>query len=636
MQPSGSLPMSNFRIGLHAPKAARCLFLLALFPFFALAQSQLDPVVVTGTREPQTLSRSTADIVVIDADTIRDSTADSIEDLLRREAGMQLTRNGGPGQSTGFFIRGASTNGTVVLIDGVRVGSATVGQAEFESLSLAQIDHIEVRRGPASSLYGADAVGGVVQIFTRRGDGSPRVVAHAAIGGYGSQQGDLGVSGSQGGFDYSVSAGRERSDGVSALRPNDQFGDYNPDKDGYGRSFGQARLGYEPAAGHHIGITLVETRLNAQYDSAEFNPPDFNADPSPDFRNHLTTKLASIDYRGVLSSRWTTTLQASKNIDDDDSGGTTLSRFKTDREQATWQNALQLGAEQQLVLAYEYLHEAVQADVFTDRPDRNNNALVAGYSGAFGANNLEASLRHDDNSVYGDNTTGSLGYSYRLTPQFKLRALGGTTFRAPTFNDLFYPGFGVSTVKPERGRSFEVGAEWQSGGSRASATVYRNDVTDLIGFQPDATQCPPDPAYAFGCAANTSRARLQGATLTGAQRWGGLDVRAVVDLVDAKDRDTGERLARRAAHQESLAADYRTGAWTFGGSLLDIGSRPDGGVVLGGYVLVNLNATWHFMPQWRVEASLLNALDHRVEPVRDYRGLGRQAWIGLRFDGKGL
>lgn len=546
MQQSGSLPMSNFRIGLHAPKAACCLFLVALIPLGAFAQSQLDPVVVTGTREPQTLSRSTADIVVIDADTIRDSTADSIEDLLRREAGMQLTRNGGPGQSSGFFIRGASTNGTVVLIDGVRVGSATVGQAEFESLSLAQIDHIEVRRGPASSLYGADAVGGVVQIFTRRGEGSPRVVAHAAIGGYGSQQGDLGVSGSQGGFDYSVAAGRERSDGVSALRPNDQFGDYNPDKDGYGRSFGQARLGYAPASGQHIGITLMETRLNAQYDSAEFNPPDFNADPSPDFRNHLTTKLASIDYRGVLSSRWTTTLQASKNIDDDNSGGTTLSRFKTDREQATWQNALQVGVDQQIVLGYEYLHEAVQADVFTDQPERNNNALIAGYSGAFGASNLEASLRRDDNSVYGDNTTGSLGYSYGLTPQFKLRALGGTTFRAPTFNDLFYPGFGVSTVQPERGRSFEVGAEWQSGGSRASATVYRNDVSDLIGFQPDATQCPPDPAYAFGCAANTSRARLQGATLTGAQRWGGLDLRAVVDLVDAKDRDTGVRLARRA------------------------------------------------------------------------------------------
>ncbi len=636
MQQSGSLPMSNFCIGLRAPKAARFLFLVALFPIGAWAQSQLGPVIVTGTREPQALSRSTADIVVIDADTIRDSSADSVEDLLRREAGMQLVRNGGPGQSSGFFVRGASTNATVVLIDGVRVGSASLGQAEFESLSLAQIDHIEVRRGPASSLYGADAVGGVIQIFTRRGEGSPRIVAHAAVGGYGSQQGDLGVSGSQGGFDYALAAGRERSDGVSAIRPNDQFGSFNPDKDGYGRNFGQMKLGYTPAPGHRIGVTLIETRLNAQFDSAEFNPPDFNADPTPDFRNHLTTQLASIDYRGDISPLWTTAVQASKNVDDAKSGGTTLSRFRTDREQATWQNALHLAPDQQLILAYEYLHESVQADVFSDEPKRNNNALVASYAGKFGASNLEASLRQDDNSVYGNNTTGSIGYSYELTPQFKLRALGGTTFRAPTFNDLFYPGFGVSTVQPERGRSIEVGAQWQSGGTSASATVYRNDVTDLIGVQQDPTMCPPDPAFAFGCAANTSRARLQGATLSGTQRWGGLDVRAVVDFLDAKDRDTGQRLVRRAAHQETLAADYQTGAWSFGGSVLDIGSRPDGGIVLGGYALVDVNATWRFLPQWRVEASVLNALDHRVEPIRDYQGLGRQAWIGVRYDGKGF
>jgi vitamin B12 transporter len=628
--------MSSLSTGLRVPKAARCLLLLALSPLGALAQSQLDPVIVTGTREPQALSRSTADIVVIDYDTIRDSTADSVEDLLRREAGMQLTRNGGPGQSSGFFIRGASTNGTLVLIDGVRVGSASLGQAEFESLSLAQIDHIEVRRGPASSLYGADAVGGVVQIFTRRGDGSPRIAAHAAVGGYSSQQGDLGISGAQGGFDYALAGGRERSDGISAIRPNDQNGFYNPDNDGYGRNFGQLQLGYTPAPGHRIGVTLVETRLNAQYDSAEFNPPDFTANPSPDFRNHLTTKLASIDYRGTLSSLWTTTLQASKNVDDDNSGGTTLTRFTTDREQATWQNALNFSPDQQVVLAYEYLRETVQSEEFTSEPERHNNALIGGYSGKFEASTLEASLRQDDNSVYGNNTTGSLGYSYQLTPQFKLRALGGTTFRAPTFNDLFFPGFGISTIQPERGKSIEIGAEWLSGGSHASATLYRNDVKNLIGFQADPTMCPPDPAYAFGCADNTGRARLQGATLTGSQRWGGLHVSAIVDVLDAKDQDTGERLARRAAHQETFAADYSTGAWAFGGSVLDVGSRPDAGIVLGGYALVNLNATWRFTPQWRLEASLLNALDHRVEPVRDYQGLGRQAWIGVRYDGKGL
>ena len=178
--------------------------LLALFPLTALAQSQLDPVVVTGSREALPLSQNTGDIVVIDAETIRNSTADSVADLLRREAGLQLARNGGPGQNSGFFLRGASTNGTLVLLDGVRIGSATLGQAEFEALNLAQIDHIEILRGPASSLYGADGVGGVVQIFTRRSDGAPRFVAGAAVGGYTSAKSDVGVSGGHGPFDYAA------------------------------------------------------------------------------------------------------------------------------------------------------------------------------------------------------------------------------------------------------------------------------------------------------------------------------------------------------------------------------------------------------------------------------------------------
>ena len=626
--------MFNFRSGLCRPIAACRLLFIVLFPLGAFAQTQLDTVSVVGTREPQALSRSSADIVVIDAETIRNTTADSVEDLLRRAAGLQIIRNGGPGQSSGYFVRGMSTNGTLVLIDGVRAGSATLGQADFEALSLAQIDRIEVLRGPASSLYGADGVGGVVQIFTRRGEGSPRVTGSAAIGGYGSRSGDFGVSGSQNDFDYAVSLGRDSSRGVSATRPGAPFGVFNPDRDGYARDFGNLRLGYTPAAGHRIGMSLLETHLNSQYDSADFDAA-FNPDPSADFRTRLTTRVAAIDYRGTLSSMWTTSVQAANNVDDSKSGGMTISRFKTERDQLTWQNALRVGADQQLVLAYEYLRERATADVFPEPQRRHNDAFVVGYSGRLAGLDLQADLRHDANSAYGSNTTGRVGASYELVADFKLRALAGTSFRAPTFNDTGFPFFGIPTIKPERGRSIELGANWESGTTRAALTVYRNRVKDLIGFDPDpnGTDCPP--GY-FGCAANVARARLQGATLSVGQRWGGLDVRATADLLDATDADTGVRLARRAAHQETLAVDYANGAWSIGGSLLDVGSRPDGGVVLGGYATFDLRATWRFLPQWRVEAKLLNALDHRIEPLLAYQGLGRQAWLGVRFDGRGL
>jgi vitamin B12 transporter len=281
------------------------------------------------------------------------------------------------------------------------------------------------------------------------------------------------------------------------------------------------------------------------------------------------------------------------------------------------------------VLAYEYLHEEVSGDVFTDKPERRNNAVLAGYAGGFGRTRLEASVRYDDNSVYGSNTTGNLGASYEVMTGLKLRARAGTTFRAPTFNDLFFPGFSNPNLKPERGRSVEVGATWQSAATSAAVTVYRNDVTDLITSDSNCS-----------CGTNVGRARLQGATLSGAQHWGGLNVRATVDFLDATNLDTGARLNRRAAHQESLIADYDSAPWSVGGSIVDVGARPDGPegttFVLGGYAVVDLRAAWRFRKQWRLEAKLLNAFDHRVEPVRDYQGLGRQAWLGIRYDTNGF
>jgi vitamin B12 transporter len=600
------------------------------------ADGTLDAVVVTATREPEAVGRSSADIVVIDAATIRNTTADSVEDLIRRVAGMQVVRNGGPGQNSGFFIRGASTNSTVVLVDGVRVGSATLGQAEFEALGLAQIERIEVLRGPASSLYGADAVGGVVQIFTRRGAGVPRWYGGAEIGGYHSGRGDVGASGSTAAWDYALSLGHERSRGVSAIAPGDVFGNFNPDRDGFRRNSATVQVGFAPAPGHRIGARVLETQLNSQYDASEFLPPTFAADPSADFRNRLTTRVASIDYRGAPTPFWTMTVQGSRAVDDLTSGGTVQSRFVTRREQATWQNALAVARDQRLLLAYEHLVETASADVFASELKRRNDAVVLGYSGTFDVKTLQADIRRDDNSAYGANTTGRLGGSLEVVRGVKLRALAGTTFRAPTFNDLAFPGFGVPTIRPERGRSVEAGLSWQGGDASASATVYRNHVRDLIVFQPDRAFCPPEPAYDFGCAANVGSARLQGATIAAAGRWRGFDLRASVDFLDAVDADTGVRLPRRAAHQESAALDYEAGTWRAGAAVLFVGSRPDNGVVLGGYGLVDLRVAWRPRPTWRVEAKLNNALDRQVEPLRDYRGLGRQAWLGVRHDSAGL
>ncbi len=594
----------------------------------------LPQVVVIASREPQPRDQVTADVIVIDAQRIRDTAADSLEDLLRREAGLQVVRYGGPGQSAGVLIRGVGSQGTVVLIDGVRVGSATLGLVAFDSISMSQIDRIEVLRGPASSLYGADAVGGVVRITTLRGQGPASASARLAVGGYDSVEGDAAVSGSAGRFDYAASVSFEGSDGVSAVRPGDEYGVYNPDRDGYDRRTAQLGLGYTLVPGHRVSLNLTDAHLKAHYDGTA--APDYDA--ALDHINRLDTQVISIGYDGVWSPVWTTRVQLAFNEDDANQGASAPERSLTRRDQYTWQNAFTLAAGHEVVAVLERLDEKAEQLSYLSNKKRTNDAFGLGYLGRFGANLLSLDVRRDDNSVYGGNNTGRIGLGHDFGQGLSVRALAGTTFRAPAFNDLYYVDYGVDSLQPERGRSIELGLDWRVDQSSASLTIYRNRVKDLISFQRSESLCPSNPNfdYKYGCASNVGRALLEGASLTATHQIDALSLRAVVDLLNAKDDDTGERLPFRARHQETLSADYQIRDWTLGGTVMVVGDRISGGEVLGGYTTIDLQARWRLTSQWRLEAKVLNVTDRDIEYVRDYRALGRQAWIGVRYSGVGF
>jgi vitamin B12 transporter len=609
---------------------------LAFTTFHPHAQIRLDPVIVIASREPLTRDRVTADVVVIDAERIRESSADSLEDLLRREAGVQLSRNGGPGHAAGVFIRGGTASSTLVLVDGVRVGSATLGQVAFEAISLSQIERIEVLRGPGSSLYGADAVGGVVQITTRRGQGTPTMSGRLAIGGLGSREGDAALSGSTERIDYALSVSGEHSDGVSVLRPGDSFGNYNADRDGFDRRTAQARVGWTLLPGHRVAASFIDAHLTSYADVAEYPPPDFLPIPNNNYRANLHTQVAALAYDGALSALWTTRLHWAHGEDDSLEGDLTRNQYTTRRDQITWQNAFNLESGAQVVTVLEHLREEGRSVAFDSLKTRDNDSLGLGYSGNWGGHRLSADLRHDRNSVYGGNTAGRLGWAHGLVDGLSVRALAGSTFRAPTFNDLYYQGYGVAAIQPERGRSVEAGIDWRTGERSVSLTAFRNWVSDLIAYEPDRSYCPPDPAYDFGCARNISRALLRGVSINAADRIGGVDWRTTLDFLSARDQSTGQPLERRARRQGTVSADLPIGAWTFGASLVGVGERPDGGKQLGGYATVDLQARWRFDPHWQFEAKLLNAADRDYEPARDYRPIGRQGWLAVRYGGAGL
>jgi len=605
----------------------------------AAAGADPNRIVVTGSREPAAAGWLAADLVVIDAEQIRASTADSIEDLLRREAGLQLSRNGGPGASAALLIRGAGSGNTLVLVDGVRIGSATLGQVEFEGLSLGMVERIEVLRGPGSSLYGADGAGGVVQIFTRRGGQGTHAGAWLAAGQYGAAEGAVHASGRMGAFDLAGSLSHEQLDGVSTLRAGDRFGNHNPDRDGSRRTTAQSQLGWRPAEGHRVGLSLLQSKLDSRFDASEFLPPDYAQDPSPDFHNKLDNQIASLEHRGEWNAAWTTTLRASAHEDDLHSGGTVIDRFRTRREQLDAQASWRIDADQRLTLAYEGLTEKATSSAFVADLQRDNHALVLAWLGALGPVRTQADLRHDDNSAYGQVTTGRLGGSMKLGEAWRVRTLAGSSFRAPSFNDQGYPGYGIPPgvydgfdIKPERGVSIEFGVDGRWADVDLSATAWRNRMRDLIVYEADRSFCPDDPSYDFGCAANVGHSRMQGLTLSGGWQAGGWQLRGQADFIDAKNADTGARLNRRAAHQFSVSAEYTLGDWRFGAAVLQVGARPDGGATLPEETTLDLKARWQFAAHWTLEAKVINATDEDLQPVRDYQGLGRQAWLGVRYE----
>ena len=308
-----------------------------------------DTVVVTANRTPQRADDVIPDTVVVTSEDIARAGANSVADVLRRQRGIEIARNGGAGTSTSVFLRGANSNQVVVLVDGVRIGSATTGAAAWNAIPLSSIDHIEIVYGPLSALYGADAIGGVVQIFTKKSDGHPVFSAGAGGGTYGTNQYDASVHGATGGehsVTYALSGAREESDGFSATRPG-AFG-YNPDDDGYTRNSVNGRVALRLAEGHEIGAQFLQSRLNAQYD---------NGSSAFDAHNIQEVDSYAVFLNDRFRPNWRSSVQVARSEDKSGSftstGPTGTSQLNTRQDEFTWQNTFDLNGDTLQVLKEE-------------------------------------------------------------------------------------------------------------------------------------------------------------------------------------------------------------------------------------------------------------------------------------------
>ena len=600
--------------------AARAVVCLSPLVVSSLAVAQAAPgslttTVVTANRTEQPISDLLADVSIVDRDTIERSGATGVADVLARLPGIEIVRNGGPGNSTSVYLRGAESRFTAVYIDGVRIDSQSTGGATWEQIPLSQIDRIEVLRGPAAAVYGSDAIGGVIQLFTRKGEAGFHPYVGVGVGNKGTRRLEAGVSGTAGVdnvFDYSLGAAREISDGFNA-RP---IATQNPDKDGYRSSSANARLGLRIDARQRIDATLLANDMNSQYDSS-LRANDVNL-------HELRT--AGLTHTGQWTEFWKTTLQATASTSRYE---TTPSVYltRTELHNYLFQNEFRWG-EHRVTAAFERREDNL-VNGSIDR-DRAQNALSLGYAIKHDAHTLQLHARHDDDSEFGGKTTGSAAYGYAIAANWRATASVGTAFRAPTLYQRFSE-YGTATLQPETSRNVEAALHWSQGTSSASVTVFRNKVENLITFL-SAASCPP--AQRNGCYGNTAKAQYTGVTLAGAQRFGTFSLRGSLDLQDPKDEITDKQLARRARQHGVFGVDTRVADFNVGAELQTSAHRWDNAANttrLGGYTLFNLYASTRLARDYTLIARVDNLADKTYQLANTYATAGRVVYVGVKW-----
>lgn len=615
----------------RAGAAALAAFVLSFAPSALHAQAPLDPVIVTATRYPTRVAETLADVTVITREDIERSARLTLPELLRGLPGLQVTATGGPGQVSGVFIRGANTGQTLVLVDGMRLASATVGTTAIEHLPLDQIERIEIVRGPASSLYGADAVGGVIQIFTRRGSGEPRVNASAGYGSYGTFIGSAGFAGQSGATRYQLRLGYASSDAFSAIA-NPQNLAYNPDDDGYTNRNVTASVSHQFHERLEAGVSFFRTNAKTHYDGVTFDP-FFNPITAFDFKNRQELQTLAAHARARVTDAWSSTLRVGQSRDalsihglDGFTNTPTTDAVTTTQNQAIWQNDIATGLGRFLAAA-EWRRDGVSGTTDYAVSRRTVWSVLGGWTGGFGPASFQANVRYDDNSQFGGKTTGSAAAGYELAPGWRVTAAAGTAFKAPSFNDLYFPFFGNPDLKPEKSRNVEAGLRYERGAARASIVAYRNAVTDLITIV-----CDP---FFISCAPqNVGEALLRGVTLAGGTDLAGWTVAASVDIARSENEATGKLLPLRAKEYGALRVGRAFGAARFSVELLGVGRRyadAANTMPLAGYGLVNLYGEYGFARDWALFAKLVNLFDRDYEIVKDYGTAGRSVFLGVRF-----
>ncbi len=607
----------------------KSFFSFALFTAVACAHAQdvtMQPTVeITASRVAETVDASLADVSLITRADIDASSAPDLIELLRLQSGVDVTRTGGAGAQTSVFLRGTNANHVLVLIDGVRVASTNTGAFAWENLPLDAVERVEIVRGPRASYWGSDAIGGVIQIFTRKLDGPHLAVSY---GSYRSADGSAGFGSRSETGDFSVLVGARHVGGFSATNsgicngPNDPYCIFNPDDNGF--------------QNHNI-VVQADYRFGAQTLSASL----FRSDGTQSFDNgdpgqgisHTLDQAAGVNLEGAVTTDWNQRLTVDTAREDIDTPAF-ADGFRSTREQVSWTNDVALSTAQHVVAGFDYVHDLGVSLDYSGfgapyNVTRDNSGVFAGWRVDDGAFDSELSGRFDHYSAFGSAFSGSAAAGWKLTDAVRLTASFGTAFRAPDLNELYSPGYGGyyagnPVLQPERSRTLELGPEWApDAANRLAVHVFSTRVHDLIDFSGGST---------FQ-AINIDRAAIDGAEVTYAWHAGAWSLDNNLTWQNPRDQDSGTQLLRRPKQKLNSVLERGFGdRFHAGVELVASGTREDvGSYTLPGYALVNLRAEYRPAPAWRIGARLENVFDRFYELAHGYNTPGRSAYLTVTW-----
>lgn len=624
----------SVRASVRFPMAAVALAAMAYTTLASAQEAKLGTTVVTATRSETKLDETLADVRVITEAQIRNAPGRSLAEVLQRFADVRMASNGGRGNTQSAYIRGSKQ--VVLLIDGVRYGSATMGVPTLESIPLELIERIEVVHGPASALYGSDAIGGVIQVFTKQGKGAQKAFApNASVtwGSAGYKAGDAGFVGAQNGWNYSLHAARVIDPGFSVT--NAKLSAYRPDSDKFQQSSVTAALGYAFNANWRLDANLMRSEGESEYDLDTVYMPSGSAVVDASY-NAIVADTAQLKLSGVLSPIWSSHLSVARSQDKQSAHHTLQGRSDTysdlfNTQQQTYQWNQEVKTPLGLVVAgLERLEQKVQSSESYDRDTRSTNSLFAGINGSHQQHSWQVNARRDKDSQYGGFNTWGLAYGYDIVDGLRAHASRASSLKAPTFNDLYYPYSGNPDLKPESALNNELGLSWKTGAHHFKWVHFDNKVSNLIAWAPvDAS----DPG-GFWLPSNINSTRLKGWSLGYQGQWQQWGAAASYQRLDAYDQQTGKRMTdRMAKHQLTLSLDHQVGAWKLASSAVHVGRRTDnsGAIPLPSYTTLDASVEYQWAKDWAVQARLANLTDKAYETAYGYNQRGRTGFVTVKW-----